>query len=129
LRCPFSSDALRLKSRPDFHNRYPAKWRDSFWQCPNLNPALNPNPGWIDYDYDYESGLGHCPAFGSGHALEGNDLIWWQRCCGTAVRRGSDAPTNFKMIRCPPETKLVIKHALFNNQAHFLGRQLTRPWR
>jgi hypothetical protein len=29
-------------------------------QCPNLNPALNPNPGWIDYDYDYESGLGHC---------------------------------------------------------------------
>jgi hypothetical protein len=27
--------------------------------CPNLNPALNPNLGWIDYDYDYEPGLGH----------------------------------------------------------------------
>jgi hypothetical protein len=26
----------------------------------------------------------------------GNALIWWRRCCRTAVRRGSGASTRFK---------------------------------
>src|SRR5206468_9485682 len=38
---------------------------------------------------------GHCPPSGSA-------LIWWRRCCGTAVRRGSGAPTLSRLRHCPP---------------------------
>jgi len=33
--------------------------------------------------------------------LPGSVLIWWRRCCGTAVRRGSGAPTSSKLGHYP----------------------------
>jgi len=31
----------------------------------------------------------------------GSVLIWWRRCCRTAVRRRSGAPTNLQLGHCP----------------------------
>jgi len=47
---------------------------------------------------------------------EGIDSIWWQRSCLTAVRRGSDAPTNFKMMQYQNERKSSETPAFLRRQ-------------
>ena len=54
------AEKLRINGAGEVSNETPCVKTGLGWQCPNLNPALNPNLGWIDYDYDYESGLGYC---------------------------------------------------------------------
>jgi len=47
----------------------------------------DPRPPFNDrQDGRFESG-------GKAGTGRGSALIWWRRCCGTAVRRGSGAPT------------------------------------
>src|SRR2546425_8526780 len=41
----------------------------------------------------------------------GSVLIWWRRCCRTAARRGSGAPTLSRLVHCPAPCSLTRQQA------------------